>query len=128
MHAFNKHLELARGQAYRNIDEGDAGAVIAIGLQLIDQRVLTPVADHEAYPQQEEGKQEDKGCWFGVPSPHSVHERIAGDFGEEGSDAEVVLLALDEVQWQLEPDKEHEASNVVEEVADVIALVANGRR
>ena len=115
-------------QAYWNIDEGDAGAIVAIGLHLIDQRVLTPVADHKADSQQEEGKQEDKCCWLGVPSPHAIHERIAGDFGEEGSDAEVVLLALDEVQWQLEPDEEHEASDVVEEVADVIALVADRRR
>lgn len=115
-------------QAYRNIDEGDAGAVIAIGLQLINQRVLTPVADHEADSQQEEGKQEDKGCCFGVPSPHAIHESIAGDLGEEGSDPEVVLLTLDEIQRQLEPDEEHEAADVVEEVADVIALVADGRR
>lgn len=56
---------------------------------------------------------------------HEDHEGHAGDFGEEGFGGELGLVFAEKVEWEVEPDEEEEAAEVVEEVPDVVALVAD---
>lgn len=88
--------------------------------------MLAPVADHEGEAQDGEGEEEDEGAGERVEFGHGVEEDVAGGFAHEGSHGEIFLALADEVEGEFEPDEEEEAGVVVEEVEDVVALVADG--
>ena len=97
-------------------------------MRLVDEGVLAPVSDHEAQAHDGERDEEDEGGGAGVDvREHGVEEEVGCDFAAAGLEGEGGLAVGEEVPGELEPDEEVEAAEVVEEVEDVVALVADRR-
>lgn len=75
-----------KAEPYRNIDERDARSVIRVWLELVDKRVLAPIADHQAQSQQDEWYHEHEDGRPRVDvAGHEGDKRIVGHFGTEGA-------------------------------------------
>lgn len=90
--------------------------------------MLAPVSDHEAQAHDCEGEQEyeRRGSRVDV-RVHGVEEEVGCEFAAARFEREIGLAVGEEVARELEPDEEVEATEVVEEVEDVVALVADRR-
>lgn len=109
---------------YRDINQGNTRPKVRIRIDLIDKRVLTPVAHHEAYAQ--EHKREDE-CEESRARVHPLIERVDGaviaQLPRPSLDSQQSLALADKVERELEPDKEEKAADVAQEIAEVVALV-----
>jgi len=87
--------------------------------------MLTPVTDHEAQAKLDKWyKEHERGC-PGIDGPHVVEEDVAAYLGDEGADGEVGFVLAVEVEGELGPDEKKEASHVMQEIEEIVALVAN---
>lgn len=111
-----------------DINEGDARPVVAVRLVSVNKRVLTPVADHQAKAHDRQRQYEDEDGSPPVELPHGVLQRIAAELPERRLAREERPVLADEVAWEVEPYKEVEPPNVVQEVPDVVTLVSDGGR
>lgn len=90
--------------------------------------MLSPVADHQA--QAHHGKREDEheggSAGIDIVVQH-VKGNIVADLPECALGAVFELSFPEEVQWEFEPDEEHEATDVAQEVWDAVAVIVHCR-
>ena len=110
----------------RDVEERDAGPEVGVRVGLVDEGVLAPVPDHEAGAHGEEGDQVDEEGGARVEGGEEGEISVGGEFGEEGFEREGGLVFAEEVEGEVGPDEEEEAQEVVEEVGQGVALVADG--
>lgn len=116
------------GVAYRDVNQSDARAKVGVGVDFVDEGMLAPVANHQAHAELHERQQEHaEGRAPGHISPEEEEGGVVADFPEGGFAGEIGLALAEEVQRQLQPDQEEEATDVAEEVEEVVALIADGR-
>lgn len=120
--------EVPLANAYRHINQGDAGAEVRIRLVGVDKGVLSPIADHQTQSHEREGPEEDKGRRLAVEAVQGVQEGVVAELPESRLEAVLRLTLAEKVPRQVEPDQKDEASDVVQEVEDVVTLVADGGR
>lgn len=111
---------------YGDVDQRDAGPVVGVGLVGVDERVLAPVAHHEPGAHQHERHQEDEEGRPAVDLEQRQERGVVGQLPEGRLERERGAVFPEEVQRQVAPDEEVEASDVVQEVPDVVPLVAEG--
>ena len=111
-----------------NVYEGDGGTKVGIGLDFVYKGVLTPITDHET----EAG--EGKGKYEGEESGGKVHvngeevdKSITRDLRTKDFECRKRFVLAEEVEGEVDPDKEEEAGDVLKEVEDRVSLVANCR-
>lgn len=86
--------------------------------------MLAPVSNHEANAEQEQRQQECKECGSGIVAEQQVNSCVVGELPEGGFACQHELSIADEIRGQVEPDEEEEATDIVEEVKDVVTLIA----
>ena len=108
-----------------DVEERDAGAEVRGRVEVVDEGVLAPVADHEGDAHAEEREEEDEDGGSRAEVCHECDEGQPGDFRQDGFERRAVLPPPDEVAGEVEPGGEHEVQDVMREVPGVVALVAD---
>lgn len=91
--------------------------------------MLAPVSDHEAESKQAERDEQDECRSARVDvRGHEVQESVGSVLGSGGLEGQFVVLLAREVEWQVEPDEEQKAADVVREVPDIVSLIAQRGR
>ena len=112
---------------YGNVDDSDAGAEVRVRLDLVDKRVLCPVPNHHAEAHNGERNQEHE-----TRSPrihegeHAIQEQVVSNLETACLEREIGLPRAKKVPRQIEPAEEVEAAHIVQEMPDIIPLVAHG--
>jgi hypothetical protein len=88
--------------------------------------MLAPVSDHKAEAEEEKGEDVDEEGWAEVLTGHEVEESVVCCFPKGAFQGEGVFFLLEEVEREIEPDKEVKMADVVEEVWEGVSLVTNG--
>lgn len=90
--------------------------------------MLPPISDHESHAEQQERKQDGEEGGSMVHLIQRVHAGVRGKLpkGSFGRNAGSALS--EEVQGQIEPDENVEATDVMEEMPNVVPLIAQRRR
>jgi len=111
-----------------DVYEGDGGAKVGVGLDFVYKGVLTPVTDHETKASEGKGKHKgEESCGKVHVSGEEVDKSITRDFRTKDFQCRESFLLADEVEGEVDPDKEEEAADVLKEVEDRVSLVANCR-
>lgn len=118
--------EEVRKATHRDIDQGDTRPVIAVWLVPVHERMLAPVADHQAKTHDGQRQQEHKDGRPPVELPHGVLQGVAAELPEGCLEREHRPVVPQEVEGKLEPDEEVEPPDVMQEVPDAVPLVPDG--
>ena len=113
--------------AYGDVDERDAAPKVRVGLDLVHEGVLAPVAHHEPEThQRERDEQRPHGRAQVDEARGAVQEQVGAGLGSARLERGARLALAHEVRRQVDPDEEKEAGDVVGKVPGVVALVADG--
>lgn len=85
--------------------------------------MLSPVANHQTQSHKHEGQQQDTEGSPRIDPEQGNQHGVIGQLPECSPESQASLSLAKKIHGQVDPDEKEEATDIVEEVPDVVALV-----